>query len=38
MTKYYTANVDPSRLIVVTDRADAVTPGSAACGKRQKRN
>ena len=33
MTKYYTANVDPSRLIVVTDRADAAAPGK--CRVRQ---
>ena len=33
MTKYYTANVDPSRFIVVTDRADAAAPGK--CRVRQ---
>lgn len=33
MTKYYTANVDPSRLIVVTNRADAVALGK--CRVRQ---
>ena len=33
MTKYYTANVDPSRLIVVTNRAGTVAPGK--CRVRQ---
>lgn len=33
MMKHYTANVDPSRLIVVTDRADAAAPGK--CRVRQ---
>ena len=33
MTKYYTANVDPSRLIVVTNHAGTVAPGK--CRVRQ---
>ena len=33
MTKYYTANVDPSCLIVVTNRAGTVAPGK--CRVRQ---
>ena len=32
MTKYYTANVDPSRLIVVTNRAGTVAPNGGAKG------